>query len=155
VAAKVLPPENIATPVIQTTNEAAFPSSTAAPSDHAAYNVRFGTFPPSIMAVKRVLLLSDNFSQAPPTSSATNSALASFKGEPAVSFSDEDIAIMDAPLRLALIGKFSHGKPCIKDIRKAVDSIGLVGFRTTGVIDKKHILMRFSRKEDFQRIWIK
>jgi hypothetical protein len=81
-------------------------------------------------------------------------AKGSYKSEPAVSFSDEDIAYMVAPLSLAIIGKFSHGKPRIKDICKAVDWIGLVGSHT-GVIDRKHVLLRFSHKEDFQRIWIK
>jgi hypothetical protein len=86
VAARVPPSENLATPVVPTTNEVAFPLSTAAHLDHAAHNVRFGTFIPSIMAVNGVPLLSDNFSQTPQTSLATNSAPASFKGESTVSF---------------------------------------------------------------------
>ena len=58
----------------------------------------------------------------------------SFKGESTVSFSDKEIEAMATPLRLALIGKFSYGKPCIKDIRKTIDSIGLVGLHTTDLI---------------------
>ena len=79
----------------------------------------------------------------------------SYKGEPSVIFSDAEIAAMAAPLRYTLVGKFSHGKPLLNDIRIAIETFGFKGKHTTGLIDSKHILIRFSDEADFHRVWIK
>ena len=49
----------------------------------------------------------------------------SHKGEPTVCFSSEDIVKLSSPLKFALVGKFSHGRPSLPEIRKAMESFGL------------------------------
>lgn len=62
-----------------------------------------------------------------------------FKGRPAIFFSNDNIQKLSAPFRFALVGKFSHGRPPMNEIRLSIESIGLKGSLTTGRIDAKHI----------------
>lgn len=77
------------------------------------------------------------------------------RGEPAMVFTKEDIEILPASFKFALIGKFSHGRPSIPEIHKVFDSIGLRAAFTFGLLDHKHILMRFNHEDNYQRIWLR
>ena len=79
----------------------------------------------------------------------------SHRGEPAVFFSDEDVALLSSPFKFALVGKFSHGRPSIAEIRSVFETIGLKAAFNIGLLDQKHILIRFFHEEDFQRMWLR
>lgn len=70
-------------------------------------------------------------------------------------FTSEDIASLSSPFKYALIGKFLRGRPTIPDIKSAIDSIGLKSGFTVGLLDRKHILMRFNHEEDYHRAWLR
>ncbi|XP_071906094.1 uncharacterized protein [Coffea arabica] len=80
---------------------------------------------------------------------------AQFRGEPAVLFSEEDIAKLSAPFKFAVVGKFSHGRPSLEVIRKACSAIGFKSNFAVGLLDQRHILIRFCLEEDFLRCWTK
>ena len=48
-----------------------------------------------------------------------------YRGEPATFFSKEDIANLLPPFQFTLVGKFSHGRPSLKEIHSALNSIVL------------------------------
>ncbi|MDD0148503.1 DUF4283 domain-containing protein, partial [Shigella flexneri] len=79
----------------------------------------------------------------------------SFKGEPAITFSEEEMASLNAPFRLSLVGKFTLGRPALTEIRKIIISFGLKAEISIGLLDQKHVLLRCSHEEDFQRIWLR
>ena len=89
-----------------------------------------------------------------PTSIALKSP-STHRGEPAMFFTSEDIVSLSSPFQYALIGKFSHGRPAISKIKSALDSIGLKAGFTVGLLDRKHILMRFNHEEDYHHVWLK
>ncbi|KAM7462626.1 hypothetical protein LguiA_030747 [Lonicera macranthoides] len=80
-----------------------------------------------------------------------------YRGEPAVIFSEADILSLSfsSPFKFALVGKFSHGCPALSDIRKVLESFDPKAPFTVGLMDNKHILMRFNHEDDFHRIWLR
>lgn len=78
-----------------------------------------------------------------------------FKGMPCVSFTENDIEILARRYRFALVGKFASGRPSMAALRKAFDTIGFGGSFSLGLLDHKHVLIRFHREEDFQRCWLR
>lgn len=49
-----------------------------------------------------------------------------YKGEPVVFFDQTEIFSLAAPFMLALVGKFSHGRPSTEALRKEFHTVGLV-----------------------------
>ncbi|XP_071925054.1 uncharacterized protein [Coffea arabica] len=80
---------------------------------------------------------------------------AQYRGEPTVLFSEEDIAKLSAPFKFAVVGKFSHGRPSLDVIRKSFSAIGFKSNFAVGLLDQRHILIRFCLEEDFLRCWTK
>ncbi|CAH9082753.1 unnamed protein product [Cuscuta europaea] len=72
---------------------------------------------------------------------------------PAISFTDNDIQILADKHRLSLIGYFYRGRPSLEIIRKSFEIIGFKGAFQLGVLEKKHILIRFDSEEDYMRCW--
>ena len=81
--------------------------------------------------------------------------LGSYQGMPAIIFSKEEIAIMAAPFKLSLIGKFSFGRPSMESIRKFFTSLSLKGNWQVSLLDKRHVLIKLSLEEDYTRLWIR
>ena len=77
----------------------------------------------------------------------------SYKGEAAVIFSRADAEKLAAPFRWALVGKFSHGRPSLEDIRKFFASLNLKDHISIGLMDYRNVLIKCSAEEDFNRIW--
>lgn len=72
-----------------------------------------------------------------------------------LAFSDEETHKLAAHPRLALIGKFSHGAPPFRFLHRLVANTGVKGAFTVGIINPKHVLINFTREEDFTRIWLR
>ena len=56
------------------------------------------------------------------------------RGEPAVVFSSADMARAAAPFTLALIGKFSRGRPAMEEIQKFFNTLDLMAL-SVGLLD--------------------
>lgn len=54
-----------------------------------------------------------------------------------------------APFRLALAGKFSHGRPPLEDIRKIFFALDLKDSISIGLMDYGHILIKVKAEADF------
>ncbi|KAJ4726796.1 Ribonuclease H domain [Melia azedarach] len=75
------------------------------------------------------------------------------RGEPAVLFTVEDVHTMAIPFKLALVGKFSNGRPSMEVIRKFFLSLGLRGEAHVSLMDDRHVLIKLQFEEDYTRIW--
>ncbi|XP_071929043.1 uncharacterized protein [Coffea arabica] len=75
-----------------------------------------------------------------------------YKGEAAVIFSRADVEKLAVPFRWALVGKFSHGRPSLEDIRKFFASLNLKDHISIGLMDYRHVLIKCSVEVDFNRI---
>nr|XP_027070434.1 uncharacterized protein LOC113695508 [Coffea arabica] len=75
------------------------------------------------------------------------------RGEPAVVFSAADIAVVAAPFRYTLVGKFSKGRPLLPDLRKFLSTLDLKDTATVGLLDDRHVLLKFQCEADFLRVW--
>ncbi|CAH9124929.1 unnamed protein product [Cuscuta epithymum] len=76
-----------------------------------------------------------------------------FKGMPQISFPDVSIQFLASKHKLALIGYFFKHRPEMKSLRKAFDLIGFKGSVHLGLLEKKHVLIRFEIEEDYIRCW--
>lgn len=76
------------------------------------------------------------------------------KGEPALHYTDPEITDLSSPLRYALIGKFSTDRPSMEFLRHGFKTIGFKGDFRLGLMDPKHILIRFDLEEDYHRCWL-
>lgn len=72
-----------------------------------------------------------------------------FKGEPDIIFSKEEVVALAEPLKFALVGKISNGKPSLEAIQKVFAIFNLTSAYSICLIDKKHIPIRLNSKEDF------
>lgn len=79
--------------------------------------------------------------------------LSTFKGEPALIISRQELQLMSEPYKNALVGKFPMGRPPMEVLRKFLLSLGLRGDCPIGLLDSKHVLLRPSLEEDFTRLW--
>jgi len=79
----------------------------------------------------------------------------SFKGEPIVLFTLEDIKALVVTFKYSIVGKFSHGRPSMDEIRKIFLTFNLKQPCTVGLIDNKHVLIKLECEEDFVRLWTK
>ncbi|KAG8386370.1 hypothetical protein BUALT_Bualt03G0141800 [Buddleja alternifolia] len=66
-------------------------------------------------------------------------------------YSRAEMDEMIAPLKFALVGKFSNGVPTINRVRTRFARFGLKGCYTVGIIDMKHVLINLSSDEDYTR----
>nr|XP_027082307.1 uncharacterized protein LOC113704619 [Coffea arabica] len=78
-----------------------------------------------------------------------------YKGEAAVGFSKADADKLAAPFQWALVGKFSHGRPSLEDIRKFFASLNLKDHVSIGLMDYRHVLIKCMAEADFNRIWMR
>src|SRR5436190_4128261 len=65
------------------------------------------------------------------------------------------MATLSKPLKLSLVGKFSHGRPTMERSRLIFSKLGLRGGFFLGHLDQKHMLIRLNDEEDFNRIWLR
>src|SRR5436190_17626985 len=65
------------------------------------------------------------------------------------------MATLSKPLKLSLVGKFSHGRPTMERSRLFFSKLGLRGGFSLGHLDQKHMLIRLNDEEDFKRIWFR
>lgn len=76
-------------------------------------------------------------------------------GEPGVCFTYDEIhrnfsSFLTDPLRFCLIAKFSSGRPSVDEIRPHVRTHWMMNSGVhIGLLDPRHVIMRFSSKEDF------
>lgn len=70
-------------------------------------------------------------------------------------FSEEDIVNLASPFKFALVGKFSHGRPSLPEIKAALEKFGLKSAFTIGLLDGKHVLLYFIHEEDYHRVWLR
>ncbi|KAL0296084.1 UNVERIFIED_CONTAM: hypothetical protein Sradi_6660500 [Sesamum radiatum] len=76
-------------------------------------------------------------------------------GEPEIRFSKAETEHLADRLRYALVGKFSHGLPCINFLKNRLVKLDLRGTVTVGIINLKHVLIQLSNEEDFSRLWLR
>ncbi|XP_071906033.1 uncharacterized protein [Coffea arabica] len=89
----------------------------------------------------------------PPSSSPGIGQLSTYKGEPSLVISRQDLLQIAAPYSNALVGRFAVGRPSMELIRKFLVSLGLRGECPIGLLDSKHILLRPAEAEDYTRLW--
>ena len=77
------------------------------------------------------------------------------QGEPAFIYSNEEYNNLAAPFDMVLVGQFSEARPNMVFLRKGFELIGFKGAVSLGMLDSKHVLIRFSLHEDFYRCWIR
>ncbi|XP_071939135.1 uncharacterized protein [Coffea arabica] len=96
----------------------------------------------------------DLFSDKSSTPSLSVQATPSMhKGEPAILFSQDALDKLVAPYRFALVGKFSRRRPKLEDIRTFLLKLDLREAVTVGLLDPRHVLLRFHNEADFHRCW--
>lgn len=78
-----------------------------------------------------------------------------YKGQPGITFSEEETSMLAEHLKFALIGKFSHGLPNLKFLRQRLIKLGLRGSVSVGFINLKHVLINLSHEEDYSRLWLR
>uniref|UniRef100_M1DYT0 NB-ARC domain containing protein n=1 Tax=Solanum tuberosum TaxID=4113 RepID=M1DYT0_SOLTU len=79
-------------------------------------------------------------------------------GEPMVVFDSKDLEtfITEENLKYALIAKFSHGRPELPDLRKILpQQLRFKGECNIGLLESRHVLLRFTLKEDYIAIFSK
>ncbi|KAF8394103.1 hypothetical protein HHK36_020308 [Tetracentron sinense] len=82
--------------------------------------------------------------------------IAVFQGEPALFLTLDESAKLAAPLKLSLVAKYSYGRPSFPAIREFFKLNYHLKFDYhIGVIDSRHLLIRFSVEEDYLTIYLK
>ncbi|XP_027155903.1 uncharacterized protein LOC113756420, partial [Coffea eugenioides] len=109
-----------------------------------------GEAPPFVRPAKTFASV---LSQSPSSASSGVGLLSTYKGEPLLVISRQDMLQIAAPYSNALVGRFAVGRPSMELIRKFIVSLGLRGECPIGLLDSKHILLRPSEEEDYTRLW--
>nr|XP_027103108.1 uncharacterized protein LOC113724396 [Coffea arabica] len=109
-----------------------------------------GEAPPFVQPAKTFASV---LSQSPSSASSGVGLLSTYKGEPSLVISRQDMLQIAAPYSNALVGRFAVGRPSMELIRKFIVSLGLRGECPIGLLDSKHILLRPSEEEDYTRLW--
>ncbi|CAH9107142.1 unnamed protein product [Cuscuta europaea] len=78
-----------------------------------------------------------------------------YKGLPAINFPEEEIRTLADHHKRVLVGYFYKSHPSLTVIRKSFEIIGFSGTFHLGLIDLKHIIIRFESDDDFFRCWNK
>ena len=68
-------------------------------------------------------------------------------------FNAADITIVASLFRFTLVGKFSKGRPLLPDLCKCFFSLDLKDSVFVGLLDSRHVLLRFNGEADFLREW--
>ncbi|CAI9108595.1 OLC1v1008239C1 [Oldenlandia corymbosa var. corymbosa] len=76
-------------------------------------------------------------------------------GTPTLEYEDDEFEKLIAPHQLSLVGKFSYGLPKMEEIHTEFKKIGFNGGYTLGLMNPRHILIRFEEEDDYQRCWIR
>ncbi|CAI9102639.1 OLC1v1000938C1 [Oldenlandia corymbosa var. corymbosa] len=74
---------------------------------------------------------------------------------PTLEYEEDEFERLVAPHRLCLVGKFSYGRPKMDEIHKEFKKIGFNGAYTLGLMNPRHVLIRFEQEDDYQRCWIR
>ncbi|KAL0286807.1 UNVERIFIED_CONTAM: hypothetical protein Sangu_2720400 [Sesamum angustifolium] len=78
-----------------------------------------------------------------------------YKGQPSITYSDEETMHLADRLRFALVVKFSHEPPNLNFLRQRINKLGLRGFVTIGPLNFKHVLIMVSNEDDFSGLWLR
>ncbi|KAH0638825.1 hypothetical protein KY285_035411 [Solanum tuberosum] len=73
-------------------------------------------------------------------------------GEPNITWKSSEVRslIFQENLQYAIIGKFSYGKPAIKELRRTIPGqYGIKSACTIGVLNTRHVLIRLTTMEDY------
>ncbi|KAL2243784.1 UNVERIFIED_CONTAM: hypothetical protein Sindi_0496400 [Sesamum indicum] len=76
------------------------------------------------------------------------------KGPPLV-FTNVETEALAVPFQLALVEKFSHGKPQFRYLHRLIVGLGVKGAFTVSMINAKHVLICLSNESDFSYMWLK
>lgn len=76
-------------------------------------------------------------------------------GEPALKIPQSLVTTLSKPFSLALIGKFSNGRPTMERSCLFFNKLGLRGNFTLGHLDPKYMLIRLEDEGDFNHLCIK
>ncbi|KAL2526604.1 Uncharacterized protein Adt_11658 [Abeliophyllum distichum] len=77
------------------------------------------------------------------------------RGEPALTITDDEEASLAEPFKFTLVGKFSHRKPSMVEVRNSFQKFGFTGDFKIGLIDFKHILIHLTHEDDYSRLFLK
>ncbi|KAL2453330.1 Uncharacterized protein Adt_49170 [Abeliophyllum distichum] len=77
------------------------------------------------------------------------------RGEPALTITADEEASLAEPFKFTLVGKFSHRKPSMVEVRNSFQKFGFTGDFKTGLIDFKHILIHLTHEDDYSRLFLK
>ncbi|KAF8389668.1 hypothetical protein HHK36_024187 [Tetracentron sinense] len=82
--------------------------------------------------------------------------IAAYQGEPALFLTPDESAKLASPLKLSLVAKCSYGRPSFPAIREFFKKQFHLKFDYhIGVLDPRHLLIRFSAEEDYLTIYLK
>ncbi|KAL2527460.1 Uncharacterized protein Adt_12514 [Abeliophyllum distichum] len=76
-------------------------------------------------------------------------------GDPALVISSDDEASLAEPFKFTLVGKFSHCKPKMVEIRSIFQKFGFCDDFKLGLIDYKHILIHLTHEYDYNCLFLK
>ncbi|KAL2505469.1 Uncharacterized protein Adt_21090 [Abeliophyllum distichum] len=77
------------------------------------------------------------------------------RGEPALTITADEKASLAEPFKFTLVGKFSHRKPRMVEVRNSFQKFGFTGEFKIGLIDYKHILIHLTHEDDYSRLFLK
>ncbi|KAL2497861.1 Uncharacterized protein Adt_23411 [Abeliophyllum distichum] len=77
------------------------------------------------------------------------------RGEPALTITADEEASLAEPFKFTLVGKFSHRKPSMVEVRNSFQKFGFIGDFKIGLIDFKHILIHLTHEDDYSRLFLK
>ncbi|KAL2531794.1 Uncharacterized protein Adt_05145 [Abeliophyllum distichum] len=77
------------------------------------------------------------------------------RGEPALTITADEEASLAEPFKFTLVGKFSHCKPSMVEVRNSFQKFGLTGDFKIGLIDFKHVLIHLTHEDDYSRLFLK
>ncbi|KAL2470696.1 DUF4283 domain-containing protein [Abeliophyllum distichum] len=77
------------------------------------------------------------------------------RGEPALTITADEEASIAEPFKFTLVGKFSHRKPSMVEVRNSFQKFGLTGDFKIGLINFKHILIHLTHEDDYSRLFLK
>ncbi|KAL2453242.1 Uncharacterized protein Adt_49258 [Abeliophyllum distichum] len=77
------------------------------------------------------------------------------RGEPALTITADEEASLAEPFKFTLVGKFSHRKPSMVEVRNSFQKFGFTGDFKIGLIDFKHILIHLTHEDDYSRLFLK
>ena len=81
--------------------------------------------------------------------------LSTFRGEPALLISREEILTLSEPFKNFLVGRFAYSRPPMELIRKFVVSLGLKGDYPVGLLDNNHVLFCPCLEKDYMRLFVR